>query len=140
MTDDELIAFAKYNYNRAWDLVMEGADHDALAGLECAAASLDAWRKVGTAKNEAIGLWMLSRAYEKVGQFDEALSAAERSLAIANTLELDWMIASAHEALARVTRNTPHFESNRDAAAAAIAAIKDDEERALIASQFADLR
>jgi hypothetical protein len=140
VTDEELVEFAKYNYNRAWELVMEGSDEDALAGLECAAASLDAWRKVGTPKNEAIGLWMLSRALLKTGSVDEAIAAAEKCVSIARSLEIDWMIASALEALTRATRGTEAFSHNFAAAAAAIDAIADQEERELIAGQFADLR
>lgn len=131
----DLRELAKNTYNRAFELVVEGQDEDALEGLELAATSLQIWKQVGTKKNEAIGLWLFSRALTKAGATKLATKAAKDSLNIAQELNLDWMIASALEALTRATRNLDDARNTK----MAIDAIEDAEDRNLIASQFADL-
>jgi hypothetical protein len=140
MTNEALLAEAKRTYSEAYEHVIEGDASKALSGLELAAASLHLWRQVGTAKNEAIGLWMLSRALLKVGARDAAVEAGERSLSIAKEISTDWMIASALEALTRATLGTQQHEAYRARAIAAIDSIADAEDREHISSQFADLR
>jgi hypothetical protein len=131
----DLRELAKNTYNRAFELVVEGNENDALEGLELAATSLHAWKQVGTKQNEAIGFWLYSRALTKAGASSLATQAARDSLNIAQELNLDWMIASALEALTRATRNI----DDARIAKMAIEAIADHEDRALIAGQFADL-
>ena len=133
---NELKELAAKTYNDAYELVIEGQEKELLNGLELAATSLNLWRKVGTPKNEAIGLWLFSRALEKSGAKSLAIEAAKRSLAIAETLNIDWMLASALEALTRATGD----EEVKNRAEKAIAAIAEAEDRKLIESQFADLR
>lgn len=132
----ELKDLAAKTYNEAYELVIEGKETDLLPGLELAATSLNLWRRVGTPKNEAIGLWLYSRALQKTGAQQLAIEAATKSLEIAETLEIDWMLASALEALARATGD----DDVKTRAEKAIAAIADPEDRELIESQFADLR
>lgn len=127
-------------YNRGFQLVIEGDASTALEGLELAATSLHLWKLVGTPTNEAIGLWLYSRALEKTGARDAAREAANLSIAIAKKLEIDWMIASGTEALTRASRETAEFDRLRAETAALIDAIVDTEERELISGQFADLR
>lgn len=129
----EIRKLAIDSYNRAFDLVIEGDQHQLLEGLELAATSLHLWKQVGTQENEAIGLWLYSRALQKAGAKELATQAAERSLELA---EKDWMIASALEALTRATGD----EMIKNRAIAAIEAIQDPDDRDIIASQFADLR
>ncbi len=132
----ELKELAAKNYNEAYELVVEGSPADALLGLELAASSLNLWRQVGTPKNEAIGLWLYSRALLNAGAKDLAVEAAAKCVEIAEILEIDWMLASALEGLARATGSA----ESKARAAAAIAAISAPRDRELIESQFADLR
>jgi hypothetical protein len=140
MTSEQLTAEAKRTYNLAWELVIEGTEDQALLGLEVAAASLHLWRQVGTTQNEAIGLWMLSRALEQIGAQAAAFKSAQESLALAEDLEVDWLIASALEALTRASRGTSEHSMYFSRAVAAIEAINDPEDRRLFSDQFADLR
>ncbi|MEO0024157.1 MAG: hypothetical protein RL196_598 [Actinomycetota bacterium] len=134
---DVILALAKTTYNQAFDLVEAG---EGIKALELAATSLHLWRQVGTDQNVAIGLWLYSRALVGIGAETAATEAATESVRLAKLDGTDWLIASALEGLARATRNTTDFETNRALAAEAIAAIADSEDRALIESQFADLR
>jgi hypothetical protein len=140
MAQEQLLSEAKRTYNLAWDLVMEGTEDQALLGLEVAAASLHLWRQVGTPQNVAIGLWMFSRALDRIGARESAAKAAKESLALAEELDVDWLIASALEALTRASRGTPEYTLYFSRGVAAIEAISDADERKLISDQFADLR
>jgi hypothetical protein len=134
---NEILALAKSTYNQAFELVEAGQGFKA---LELAATSLHLWRQVGTDKNVAIGLWLYSRALLGVGAQDAAAEAARDSVRLAKIDGTDWLIASALEGLARATQGSAGFEVNCMAAADAIAAIANSKHRALIASQFADLK
>ena len=136
---NEILALAKSSYNRAFELVVEGDSTVLLEGLELAATSLNLWRQVGTDKNVAIGLWLYSRALGKAGAKALALEAATESVRLAQLDGTDWLIASGYEGLARATWATAEFANARDRAAEAISNIADPADRALIASQFADL-
>ena len=136
----EILDLAKSTYNRAYELVIEGKQEDLLQGLELAATSLQLWRSVGTEKNVAIGLWLYSRALQKSGAKELALEAASQCVEIAETLAIDWMLASSLEALARAAQGTEQFEEIRNRAIIAISSIKDDKDKTLIESQFQDLR
>lgn len=137
---NDLTELAKSTYNRAYELVIEGRPEDLLEGLELAATSLHLWRTQGTDKNVAIGLWLYSRALQKAGSIELAIEAASKCVAIAEQLGIDWMLASSLEALTRATQNSPSFAENRARAISAIAAITDPADKALIDSQFQDLR
>lgn len=136
----EIRALAIATYNKAYELVVERAEGNEIAGLELAATSLNLWRRVGTDQNVAIGLWLYSRALGNVGAREGSLEVAQQCVSIAETLQVDWLLASALEGLARASRSTPEFEVNRHRAEVAIAAIADPADRNLIESQFADLR
>ena len=136
----EILDLAKSTYNRAYELVIEGKPEDLLEGLELAATSLQLWRSVGTEKNVAIGLWLYSRALQKSGARELALEAASQCVEIAETLAIDWMLASSLEALTRAAQGTEQFEEIRNRALIAISNIKDDRDKTLIESQFQDLR
>ena len=135
----ELREFAATTYNRAFELVVEGSSKDVLEGLEFAAASLHAWRQIGTHKNVAIGMWLYSRALYKSGLQQQAIAVAEESVKLARLDGTDWLIASSLEGLTRASQGHQSFESLRQQAEAAIDAIKDPEDRQLIADQFSDL-
>ena len=140
MNHEETLKLAKDTYNQAYGLVIEGDTSVAELGLELAQTSLNAWRQVGTAKNEAIGLWMLSRAQQKVGDQNSSIESASQALKIAEELKIDWMIASALEALTRASAGLQNYDALHARAVSAIDAIDDQADRELIASQFADLR
>ena len=136
---NEILALAKSSYNRAFELVVEGDSTVLLEGLELAATSLNLWRQVGTDKNVAIGHGLDARALGKAGAKALALEAATESVRLAQLDGTDWLIASGYEGLARATWATAEFANARDRAAEAISNIADPADRALIASQFADL-
>ncbi|MFM6980948.1 MAG: hypothetical protein ACKOWE_06055 [Micrococcales bacterium] len=137
---EELRKIAATAYNRAFELVIEGDESDALEGLELAAASLHIWRTLGPDKRVAIGLWMYSRALLKAGSQDLAIDAALESVRLAESEGIDWMLGSSLEALTRAHQGRPEFEAIRARASSAIDSIQDDKERELISGQFADLR
>jgi hypothetical protein len=136
----ELKELASKTYNRAFELVVEGSQDDLAEGLELAATSLHLWRQVGTEQNWAIGLWLYARALHKAGAQDLAIKHALDSVELAEQVGTDWLIASGYEGLARVSQGTAEFEVRRAKAEQAIKDIKDEDDRELIESQFADLR
>ena len=136
----ELRSLAIETYNQAYELVVENPKTNESAGLELAATSLNLWRRVGNQQNLAIGLWLYSRALGNVGAQAASLTAAKQSVGIAESLEVDWLLASGLEALTRASVGSPEFAANFARAQAAIESISDAEDRALINSQFADLR
>jgi len=136
----ELKELAAKTYNRAFELIVEGDDADLAEGLELAATSLHLWRQVGNEQNWAIGLWLYARALHKAGAQELAIKHALESVKLAEQVGTDWLIASSHEGLARVSQGTADFETRKAAATQAIENIKDAEDRELIESQFADLR
>jgi hypothetical protein len=136
----EIRSLAIATYNDAYELVVERAAGNEIAGLELAATSLNLWRRVGTDQNLAIGLWLYSRALGNVGAREGSLEAAQQCVVIAESLGVDWLLASALEGLARASVGTASFAANLQRAAGAIAQIQDPDDRELIESQFADLR
>ena len=135
----EILDLAKSTYNQAFKLLESDDDSQRLEGLEIAATSLHLWRQVGTDTNVSIGLWLYSKALGLVGANEASITAAKQSLELAETNGTDWLIASAHEGLARASKGTEEFENHKTAAKLAIAKISDPEDRALIESQIADL-
>jgi hypothetical protein len=136
----ELKELAAKTYNRAFELVVEGNQDDLAEGLELAATSLHLWRQVGNEQNWAIGLWLYARALHKAGAQELAIKHALESVKLAEQVGTDWLIASGYEGLARVSQGTAEFETRRAKAEHAIKDIKDNDDRELIESQFADLR
>jgi hypothetical protein len=136
----EIRALAIATYNEAYELVFSSAQGNEIAGLELAATSLNLWRRVGTEQNVAIGLWLYSRALGNVGAREGCLKAAKECVTIAESLGVDWLLASALEGLARASNGTVDFAKNVQRAAEAINQIQVPDDRNLIESQFADLR
>ena len=137
---NDLTQLASTAYNRAFELVEEGKDEDVLEGLELAATSLNLWRRVGTDKNVAIGLWLYSRALTKAGARGLAITAATECVRLAKIDATDWLVASSLEGFARAVKNTDAFAQACAAAEEAISRISDPDDRKLIADQFSDLR
>ena len=124
-------------FHRTWRL-LDRADrtpeHDA-AMIACARASLWHWRRVGAPTQWAIGEWQCSRVHAVLGDGEQALSHARRSLEIAESDRVDDFVpASAHEALSRAYAVLGDFDAARDERNLAyrMALELDDEDRDVI--------
>jgi hypothetical protein len=139
---EEIRKVASALYNQAYE-VYEAGDNPLMA-VELAGTSLNLWRQIGNHQNLSIGNWLYSRALLQGGAIDLALMAIENALEHLEEIEepADWLVASALEGYARALNaaGVPEAVAAIDKAAEAISAIADPEDRALIASQFADLR
>lgn len=133
---------AARTYNAAFDVMDEGKDP--LLALELAAASLQLWRQLGGERRLAIGYWLYSRTLIGVKACEAAITAAEQSLYYTSQVAEapDWLIASSYEGYARALSVAGDSRATEAITHAAelIDAIAVDEDRALIAGQFADLR
>lgn len=139
---EEIRKVAAALYNKAFD-VYESGD-DPLRAVELAATSLNLWRQIGNEQNLAIGCWLYSRTLLQGGAEKLALMAMKAALSHLKAIPdpADWLFASMLEGYARVLNaaGVPEAVAAIEQAAAAIDAIQDDQDRALIASQFADLK
>ena len=138
---DDIRSLAGKTYNEAFEAV-EAGDNPVWA-VELAAASLNLWRRVGTAQNLSIGCWLYSRALAKAGAGQLALDVAKNCLHHLENVEdpADWLTASALEGWARalMAANDERFEHALQEAKRAIAAIADPQARDLIQGQLADI-
>jgi hypothetical protein len=134
-------------YNHVWDLLDAGdartPEQDSEM-VDAAHASHWHWGRIGGLEQDVVGEWLTSRAYAALGNGPEAVHHAQRSFTLfhsGNALP-DWLEASVQEGLARA-----HLaDGDRDAAEFAVHAatdaldkIAEDEDRALIAGQIAEL-
>ena len=70
--------------------------------VHAAHASRYHWGQVGGPEQLAIGEWQCARVYSVLGRAEPALHHARRCLEIATAGDVpDWLVASAHEGLAR---------------------------------------
>ena len=109
-----------------------------------ALASLWHWtqREDCTEQNLSIGHWQVSRVYSLLGQGENALRHAERSLADAEGLAPIY-VAYAHEAMARAALAMGEGTSSREHLAKAVAlaeSVTDPEEKKLLAADLQALR
>ncbi len=132
-------------YNSCWELLEQGsrtADDDARL-LGNAFASRYHWNQFGVAQNDVIADWMVSRAAAVTGYGSLAVDFALRAVAGASDpASADWLVASAAEGLARAydaVGDTALRNEWCQRAERLVAAISDDEDRAIIADQLADL-
>ena len=134
-------------FNKAWTLMEKSGrsedDDDEL--LHCAHASAYHWLQAGTPANRARSEWQCSRVYTVLGRAEPALHHAQRCLEICEAspeaLE-DWDLPFAYEALARAYAAAGNeAESQRcfEQAQETGAAIADDDDRALLASDLATI-
>lgn len=139
---EEIRRVASALYNQAFD-AYEAGDNPLLA-TELAATSLNLWRQIGGDENLAIGSWLYSRTLLQGGATKLALVAIQNALTHVKNIDdpEDWLVASMLEGYARALNaaGVPEAVTAIEQAAVAIDAIKDPEDRALIASQFADLK
>ena len=134
-------------FNRVWDLLDAGDSRtpDQTAEMiDAAHASRYLWRQIGGQEQAVIGEWQISRAYASAGLGAEAVRHAELSeQLLGDGLDCsDWIPASVHEGMARALLAAGDHTAARALAASAVVAldrIADPEDRALIASQLAEL-
>lgn len=133
----------KQLFNAAWDLIDKPdrtSDED-LEMLLRATASRYHWGRVGGPEEIATGDWQVAHVACLVGLPDLAHRFASRHLATATAEGWSgWRLASAHEGMARAHAAAGDGAGRAchvAAAQAALAQERDDEDRALIASQLA---
>jgi hypothetical protein len=131
-------------FNACWALLEQPASSQRNAELLRTAFTSDYhWSFVATPKESVIGEWMISRAAGEAGYVELALAYATRAWERTQTFDApDWMVASAAEGMARAWRlagDRDAFHAWHTHAQSLVRAISDDEERALIASQLAEL-
>lgn len=130
-------------FNATWELIDKpdrSADDDA-AMLEAAMGSLYHWTQVGEPEQVATGYWQVAHVASLLGFGLLAWAYANRSLAIAEAEGFtDWRKASVLEGVARAAAaygDAAEHEKYYALAKDAIDAIESDDERAVIAGQFA---
>jgi len=136
--------FAMECNNRAWQLstAARGAAEDREM-LDAAHASAWHWAKVGTELNRMRATMLLAEVHALVGMGERALAYAEQTRAYFLAGETpDWEVALAHAIYAHAAHVAGRAGEHRDAyaqAEAALAAIADDEDRAVVAATFANV-
>ncbi len=132
-------------FNLVWTLLEQAGrtteDDDRM--VHAAHASRYHWGQVGGPEQLAIGEWQCARVYSVLGRAEPALHHARRCLEIATASTVpEWLIASAHEGLARAYAVAGQRESalaSRAAAEAALAKVADAEDRQVVQDDLASL-
>jgi DNA-binding transcriptional MerR regulator len=132
-------------FNLVWTLLEKSGrtveDDDRM--VHAAHASRYHWGEVGGAEQIAIGEWQCARVYSVLGRAEPALHHARRCLEVATAGDVpEWMVASAHEGLARAYLVAGQRESAlaaRSAAEAALATVTDAEDRQVVQDDLASL-
>jgi DNA-binding transcriptional MerR regulator len=132
-------------FNLVWTLLETSGrtteDDDRM--VHAAHASRYHWGQVGGAEQIAIGEWQCARVYSVLGRAEPALHHARRCLEIAKADSVpDWLVASAHEGMARAYTVAGQRESalaSRAAAEAALAKVTDAEDRQVVQDDLASL-
>jgi hypothetical protein len=94
------------------------------------------WDNAGDDRNRAIGEWQVARVYAVLGRGEPALFHARRCLDYASRPGADdWLVAGAHEGLARAQAVSGDLEAardSRDTARRLLERVADPEERKVI--------
>jgi hypothetical protein len=131
-------------FNRCWELLesTRSADDD-VELLTAAFSSRFHWSSVGAIEQWITSDWMVARAAAATSDGELSLRFAERAHRAAQENAVpDWLIASTAEGVARafaVTGDVEAFNNWSALAARLIEVIADPEDKALIASQLAEL-
>jgi hypothetical protein len=133
--------FAAGCNNRAWQLSVQARsaaeDHEM---LDAAHASAWHWARVGSELNRMRAAMLLAEVHAQLGMPASALAYAEEMRAYFLGRETpDWEIALAHAVFAHAAHAGGRSAEHHDAyaqAEAALAAIADDEDRAIVAETF----
>ena len=101
------------------------------------------WEASGTTENMAVGDWLCSRVYAVLGRAEPALYHARccHRRAVSERLP-DWVLAEAHEALARahaVAGDVDDARHHAEEARAIADRIEDDEDREVVLRDLATL-
>ncbi|HTJ04243.1 MAG TPA: hypothetical protein VL624_02785 [Caldimonas sp.] len=133
--------FASECNNRAWELTTatrSAADDREM--LDVAHASAWHWGKVGGELNRMRATMLLAEVHALLGMGERALAHADEMRAYFLAQQSpDWEIAFAHAIYAHAAHVAGRASEHRDAyaeAEAALAAIADDEDRAIVAATF----
>ena len=132
-------------FNLVWTLLEQPArsteDDDRM--VHAAHASRYHWGQVGGPEQIAIGEWQCARVYSALGRAEPALHHARRCLDIASAAEVPgWLVASAHEGLARaclVAGNREEALRERSAARGVLETVSDPEDRQVVEDDLASL-
>jgi hypothetical protein len=130
-------------FNATWDLLVrdDRTPEDDEDMLRTVYASAYHWtRAAGRGpENEVRSLYIQSKVWLAVGHAEQALAYAERCLAATTAAGLvDFDLAYAHEAMARSLHAVGRVdEGMAEMAAARAVPVADDEDRALVESDFA---
>jgi hypothetical protein len=136
---------AKDLFNRVWDLLEKEnrTREEDETMLNAAHASRFHWGEVGQPVNLARGDWQISRVNAVLGRVDAAAHHARSSLEILQENGIgDWDLAFAYEALARaaaLSGDSTEFDQWMAKAHEAAADIADEEDRALVVADLADM-
>ena len=131
-------------FNRCWDLLATTRDADGDVELMTAAfTSRFHWLNAGTVEQWIVSDWMVARAAAAIGEGELALRFARRAHRAAQENQVpDWLIASSTEGVARsyaAIGDVEEFNNWSALATRLIDVIADPEDKALIASQLADI-
>ena len=134
-------------YNHVWDLLDAGdgrTPSQSAEMVDAVHASNWHWSQIGGLEQAVVGEWLISRVYAAVGNGPEAVRHAQTAFTLFHSGAglPDWLEASVQEGLARAhladgDRDAAEFAAH--AATDALDKISEDEDRALIAGQLADL-
>ncbi len=134
-------------FNRSWALLETEArapeQDDEL--IHCVHASCWHWRQAGTPAHVARGEGQCSRVYAALGRVEPALHHAQRCLDLTEAggegFE-EWDLASAYELMARamlVAGDPAEAADYADRSRRELEAVADEEDRAVVESQLAEL-
>lgn len=145
MTEVDNRTLATQLYNRCWEILeleTRSSDDD-VELIMTALTSRYHWLKAGARDQWIISDWMVSRAAGEVGAPELSLLFAHRAHDAAQSGNArDWLIASTAEGVARayaVAGNAEEFTKWNALAGRLVEVIADEEERALVTNQLADI-
>jgi hypothetical protein len=132
-------------FNLVWTLLEQTGrsteDDDRM--VHAAHASRYHWGQVGGPEQIAIGEWQCARVYSVLGRAEPALHHARRCLSITAAADVPgWLVASAHEGLARaylVAANREAALSECRAARGVLETVSDPEDRQVVEDDLATL-
>lgn len=132
-------------FNLVWALLEQtgrsAEDDDRM--VHAAHASRYHWGQVGGPEQIAIGEWQCARVYSALGRAEPALHHARPCLEITSAASVpSWLVASAHEGLARaylVAGNREAALSERQAARGVLETVSDPEDRQVVEDDLATL-
>jgi hypothetical protein len=133
-------------FNAAWDLIdlPERTPEQSRDLLTLTMASRQHWIEAGaTAENSVTSDWQVAHAASLCGFADVALTFARAAAATADESDVpDWLVASAHEGLARAYAGAGDrggYDHEVALTRTLLAAVASDEDRELVASQLASI-